>query len=221
MSDPDKREKQGSPSTTVVTKPRPKTKKPSMYKVLMLNDDYTPMEFVVHVLERFFGKNHEDAVRIMLHVHTGGDRQQTDRDGPCQVGSRLCGLKSLDDLARQRDRHLGAAGEQAAELGLVQPHQHRVPDRDHGRRPRLVGVQAHLADDLAARHLAHHVFDPVVVFDVGAQAPADRQVHRVAGIALFHQRFTGGDFHPLQVVPQKIQGVRVEVADKGLQVLFE
>lgn len=51
---------------------RSKTKKPSMYKVLMLNDDYTPMEFVVHVLERFFSKNREEATRIMLHVHQRG-----------------------------------------------------------------------------------------------------------------------------------------------------
>ncbi|MBL8673407.1 MAG: ATP-dependent Clp protease adapter ClpS [Rhodospirillales bacterium] len=51
---------------------RPKTKKPSMYKVLMLNDDYTPMEFVIHVLERFFQKGHEEATRIMLHVHQKG-----------------------------------------------------------------------------------------------------------------------------------------------------
>jgi ATP-dependent Clp protease adaptor protein ClpS len=62
----------GTPTTGVVTKPRAKTKKPAMYKVLMLNDDYTPMEFVVHVLERFFGKNHEEAVQIMLHVHHRG-----------------------------------------------------------------------------------------------------------------------------------------------------
>ena len=59
-------------STNVVVKSRPKTKKPSLYKVLMLNDDYTPMEFVVHVLERFFGKNHEEATQIMLHVHRRG-----------------------------------------------------------------------------------------------------------------------------------------------------
>ncbi len=51
---------------------KPKTKKPSMYKVLMLNDDYTPMEFVVHVLERFFNKNREEATEIMLHVHRRG-----------------------------------------------------------------------------------------------------------------------------------------------------
>jgi ATP-dependent Clp protease adaptor protein ClpS len=56
----------------VVTKTRDKTQKPSMYKVLLLNDDYTPMEFVVHVLERFFGKDQEDATRIMLHVHNHG-----------------------------------------------------------------------------------------------------------------------------------------------------
>ncbi len=58
--------------TGTVVKARPKTKKPSMYKVLMLNDDYTPMEFVVHVLERFFNKNREEATEIMLHVHRRG-----------------------------------------------------------------------------------------------------------------------------------------------------
>ena len=58
--------------TGIVTKTRPKTKKPSLYKVLLLNDDYTPMEFVVHILERFFGKTREEAVQIMLHVHRHG-----------------------------------------------------------------------------------------------------------------------------------------------------
>jgi ATP-dependent Clp protease adaptor protein ClpS len=60
------------PNTGVVVKTRPKTRKPAMYKVLMLNDDYTPMEFVVHVLERFFQKTREEATRIMLHVHRRG-----------------------------------------------------------------------------------------------------------------------------------------------------
>ena len=58
--------------TGVVTSTKVKTKKPSMYKVLLLNDDYTPMEFVVHVLERFFRKNQEEATQIMLHVHRRG-----------------------------------------------------------------------------------------------------------------------------------------------------
>ena len=58
--------------TGLITKTRPKTKKPSLYKVLLLNDDYTPMEFVVHVLERFFNKGREEATRIMLHVHQKG-----------------------------------------------------------------------------------------------------------------------------------------------------
>ena len=52
MSDNDKRKGADGPAIGVVVKPRPKTRKPTMYKVLMLNDDYTPMEFVVHVLER-------------------------------------------------------------------------------------------------------------------------------------------------------------------------
>ena len=56
----------------IVTKPDPKTKKPSLYKVLLLNDDYTPMDFVVYVLERFFNKPHEEANRIMWHVHQKG-----------------------------------------------------------------------------------------------------------------------------------------------------
>ena len=60
--------------TGLITKTRPKTKKPNLYKVLLLNDDYTPMEFVVHVLERFFNKGREDATRIMLHVHQQGRR---------------------------------------------------------------------------------------------------------------------------------------------------
>ncbi len=71
MSDPDKDGDEGSGAGIVVQK-RPETKKPSMYKVLMLNDDFTPMEFVVHVLERFFSMSREEATRIMLHVHHRG-----------------------------------------------------------------------------------------------------------------------------------------------------
>lgn len=56
----------------LLLKTRPKTKKPSMYKVLLLNDDYTPMEFVIHILERFFSKNRQEATDIMLHVHRRG-----------------------------------------------------------------------------------------------------------------------------------------------------
>ena len=88
--------------TGLAVKSKPKTKKPSMYKVLMLNDDYTPMEFVVHALERFFNRNHEDAIRIMLHVHQNG------------VG--ICGVYTYEvaetkanqvmDLARQHQHPL-------------------------------------------------------------------------------------------------------------------
>ena len=58
--------------TAIITKTKPRTKRPNLYRVLLLNDDYTPMEFVVHVLERFFNKSREDATRIMLHVHQHG-----------------------------------------------------------------------------------------------------------------------------------------------------
>jgi ATP-dependent Clp protease adaptor protein ClpS len=56
----------------VVQEAKPKLKKPPLYKVILLNDDYTPMEFVVRVVERFFHKNREEATRIMLQVHTKG-----------------------------------------------------------------------------------------------------------------------------------------------------
>ncbi len=58
--------------TGLLLKPRPKTKKPAMYKVLLLNDDYTPMEFVVHILENFFSKTRQEATDVMLHVHRRG-----------------------------------------------------------------------------------------------------------------------------------------------------
>jgi ATP-dependent Clp protease adaptor protein ClpS len=90
------------PGTGVVTRTKPKTKKPSMYKVLMLNDDYTPMEFVIYVLERFFSKAREEATHIMLHVH--------------QRGVGICGVYSYEvaetkvtqvmDFARQNQHPL-------------------------------------------------------------------------------------------------------------------
>ncbi|WP_020592709.1 ATP-dependent Clp protease adapter ClpS [Kiloniella laminariae] len=86
----------------VVVKPRTRTKRPSMYKVLLLNDDYTPMEFVIHVLTQFFGKDQEDATRIMLQVH--------------QQGVGICGVFNYDvaetkatqvvDLARKNQHPL-------------------------------------------------------------------------------------------------------------------
>ena len=66
----------------VLTEIQPKTKKPSLYKVLMLNDDYTPMEFVIEVLEKFFNKGREEATQIMLHVH--------------QRGIGVCGIYTYD-----------------------------------------------------------------------------------------------------------------------------
>ncbi len=71
MSDSDRRGGDG-PNVGTVTKARPKTRKPALYKVLMLNDDYTPMEFVVLCLQRFFRMDMEAATRVMLHVHQKG-----------------------------------------------------------------------------------------------------------------------------------------------------
>lgn len=66
--------KTGGPGddASLLAKPKPKTQRPPLYKVLLLNDDYTPMEFVVHILERFFGMSHAQAFDIMLTVHKKG-----------------------------------------------------------------------------------------------------------------------------------------------------
>ncbi len=95
------------PTTGVVTKTKPKTKKPALYKVLLLNDDYTPMEFVIMLLESVFHKNQEEATRIMLHVH--------------QRGVGICGVFSYDvaetkvtqvmDAARRHEHPLQATME--------------------------------------------------------------------------------------------------------------
>src|SRR3546814_11872357 len=83
------------PSTGVVVRAKPKAKKPAMYKVIMLNDDYTPMEFVVMVLERFFNKNHTEATQIMLTVHKKG------------VG--ICGVYSYEVAETKVQQALGIA----------------------------------------------------------------------------------------------------------------
>lgn len=99
----------GGSETGVVVRNKPKTKKPAMYKVIMLNDDYTPMEFVILVLERFFNKTSEEATRIMLHVH--------------QKGVAVCGVFTYEvaetkvqqvmDLARQHQHPLQCTLEKA------------------------------------------------------------------------------------------------------------
>ncbi|REF88079.1 ATP-dependent Clp protease adaptor protein ClpS [Methylovirgula ligni] len=69
-------QKNGDPGpgngTAVIARAKPQTRRPNMYRVLLLNDDYTPMEFVVVVLRKYFNKGAEDATRIMLHVHQHG-----------------------------------------------------------------------------------------------------------------------------------------------------
>ena len=81
---------------------KPKTKKPSMYNVLLMNDDYTPMEFVVMVLEKVFNKKSEEATQIMLHVHKKGI-------GVCgtftyEVAESKC--KAVMDLAKKNEHPL-------------------------------------------------------------------------------------------------------------------
>jgi ATP-dependent Clp protease adaptor protein ClpS len=70
--DPDKGDGKSGTETGTITKTRPKTKRPNLYRVLLLNDDYTPMEFVILVLQDVFNKSREEAVQIMLHVHQKG-----------------------------------------------------------------------------------------------------------------------------------------------------
>ena len=106
--DPDRDDEDGT-NTGVATRTRAKTKKPTPYRVLMLNDDYTPMEFVVLVLQRFFKMDMEEATRVMLAVH--------------QRGVGVCGVFSYEvaetkvaqvlDFARQNQHPLQCTLEKA------------------------------------------------------------------------------------------------------------
>lgn len=72
MADRPKRPGDGGAGAGTAVLTRTRTRKPNLYRVLLLNDDYTPMEFVVHVLERFFNKDRAAATEIMMHVHQNG-----------------------------------------------------------------------------------------------------------------------------------------------------
>lgn len=95
--------------TGTITKTEKKTKKPSMYKVLLLNDDYTPMDFVIYVLQKYFRLSIDDATQVMLQVHTKG------------VG--VCGVFTFEvaetkvthvlDLARKHEHPLQCTLEEA------------------------------------------------------------------------------------------------------------
>ena len=90
--------------SSVITRTRPKTQRPPLYKVLLLNDDYTPMEFVVHVLERFFGLNHSQAFEIML---TGRPVDAEEAFGFGLV-TTLCEPDDLGDTALELARQITA-----------------------------------------------------------------------------------------------------------------
>ena len=85
-----------------IAEAKPKIKKPKMYKVLILNDDYTPMDFVVHILQAFFNLTHDKAQNIMLNVHTKGK-------GVCGVYTRDVAETKVDqvnDYSRQNQHPL-------------------------------------------------------------------------------------------------------------------
>jgi ATP-dependent Clp protease adaptor protein ClpS len=92
-----------------VEEAKPKVKPPPLYKVILLNDDYTPMEFVVYVLERFFAMNREKATQVMLHVHTRGV-------GVCGVYTREIAetkVNQVNDYSRKHQHPLLCAMEEA------------------------------------------------------------------------------------------------------------
>jgi len=91
--------------TGLITKTRPKTKKPSLYKVLLLNDDYTPMEFVVVIIQEFFNKDRETATQIMLKIHLDG--------------KGVCGVFSKDVAATKVDQVTEAARKSGHPLQCV------------------------------------------------------------------------------------------------------
>lgn len=93
----------------LVEESKPELKQPPQYKVVLLNDDYTPMEFVVEILETFFGMNREQATQVMLHVHTRGK-------GVCGVFSRDVAetkVTQVNEYSRQNQHPLLCTLEEA------------------------------------------------------------------------------------------------------------
>jgi ATP-dependent Clp protease adaptor protein ClpS len=91
------------------TRPETRTKKPQMYKVILLNDDYTPMEFVVEILKTVFHKEHAEATRIMLHVHQNG--MGVAGVFPYEIAETK--VRTVDELARQSEFPLKCVMEKA------------------------------------------------------------------------------------------------------------
>lgn len=146
-------------------------------------------------------------------VHARCDRQQRLHDR-CGKGCRcMLGLQAMDDLAREGHTDARLLLDEAHELRLVQPHQHRIADGDDRGGARRIGVEAHLADDLAPPHFAHHARRFAILADVGAQPAADRQVHRVTRLALLHEGLAPRHFHPGELLAQQREGVRIELAE--------
>jgi ATP-dependent Clp protease adaptor protein ClpS len=96
--DNNKRRTPGAPGTAVITKTKPQTKRPNLYRVLLLNDDYTPMEFVVVVLQKFFGMTRERATQVMLKVHREGI-------GICGVYPRDVATTKVQQVAAYSRKH--------------------------------------------------------------------------------------------------------------------
>lgn len=159
--------------------------------------------------------------REARHIDARRDRHQRDRDGLLQRRANLITAQAPDDLARERNREQRAALEQPGERGLGQAHEHRVADRQHRGQAGFVGVQADLADDLAARDLAHHALPAFVIGHAGTQAPADRDVHRAAGVVLSHQCVAAGDLDPFEVLAQQTDSPGIGIAEQGDDVVFE
>ncbi|MAR55985.1 MAG: ATP-dependent Clp protease adapter ClpS [Rickettsiales bacterium] len=80
----------GTQSDTLIAEPKVKVKRPSFYRVVLLNDDYTPMDFVVTILETIFRKTHEEAVQVMLEIH--------------QKGAAVCGVFTRDIAETKADQ---------------------------------------------------------------------------------------------------------------------
>ena len=88
-----------TPSSSGARRPKTRTKKPPLYKVILLNDDYTPMEFVVEILKAVFHKQHAEATRIMLHVHQNG--MGVAGVYPYEIAETK--VRTVEELARQSE----------------------------------------------------------------------------------------------------------------------
>jgi len=168
-----------------------------------------------------FGQPLGQCMRKAGGVDASGDRHQGDRRGAIAGGRPAIAAQPLDDLPRDGAGQRGTGCLQALEARRVQACQHGVAHRHHRGRTRFAGDQAHLADQLAAAHVAHRALGAFAIPHIGAQTARHHQIQCVTGLALVQQRLAARQRDALQPASHLAQHRLLHVRQPVVQQLHQ